>query len=63
MQIPFVDNGFAVITKDNADSFVLEHLHGGRWPQLPRRPLRGGPATRHEHDFDDRHPLFSNSPT
>lgn len=24
MQIPFVDNGFAVITKDNADSFVLE---------------------------------------
>lgn len=24
MQIPFVDNGFAVITKDNAESFVLE---------------------------------------
>jgi ribose transport system substrate-binding protein len=30
MQIPFVDNGFAVITKDNADSFVLEAYMEGR---------------------------------
>jgi ribose transport system substrate-binding protein len=30
MQIPFVDNGFAVITKDNADSFVLETYMEGR---------------------------------
>ena len=26
--IPFIDNGFAVITKDNADDFDLERLHG-----------------------------------
>ncbi len=30
MQIPLVDNGFAVITKDNADSFVLEAYIEGR---------------------------------
>ena len=30
MQIPFVDNGFAVITKDNAESFVLETYMEGR---------------------------------
>jgi len=30
MQIPFVDNGFAVITKDNAESFVLEPYMEGR---------------------------------
>lgn len=30
MQIPFVDNGFAVITKDNADSFELEAYMAGR---------------------------------
>jgi ribose transport system substrate-binding protein len=30
MQIPFVDNGFAVITKDNADSFVLEQYMAAR---------------------------------
>jgi ribose transport system substrate-binding protein len=30
MQIPFVDNGFAVITKDNAGSFVLEEYMAGR---------------------------------
>ena len=30
MQIPFTDNGFAVITKDNAASFVLEEYMAGR---------------------------------
>lgn len=30
LQIPFVDNGFAVITKANADSFVLEKYMEGR---------------------------------
>lgn len=30
MQIPFVDNGFAVITKDNAASFVLEDYMAAR---------------------------------
>jgi ribose transport system substrate-binding protein len=30
MQIPFVDNGFAVITKENADSFVLDAYMEGR---------------------------------
>lgn len=30
MQIPFVDNGFAVITKENAESFVLEKYMEGR---------------------------------
>ena len=30
MQVPFVDNGFAVITKENADSFVLEAYMEGR---------------------------------
>ncbi len=30
MQIPFVDNGFAVITKANADAFVLEDYMKGR---------------------------------
>ena len=32
MQIPFVDNGFAVITKDNADSFDLNAYMEGRDP-------------------------------
>ncbi|WP_338720701.1 substrate-binding domain-containing protein [Devosia sp. XK-2] len=32
MQIPFVDNGFAVITKDNADSFDLNVYMDGRDP-------------------------------
>lgn len=32
MQIPFVDNGFAVITKDNADSFDLNVYMEGRDP-------------------------------
>jgi ribose transport system substrate-binding protein len=30
MQFPYSDNGFAVITKDNADSFVLENYMAGR---------------------------------
>lgn len=30
MQIPFTDNGFAVITKDNANSFVLKEYMAGR---------------------------------
>lgn len=32
MQIPFIDNGFAVITKDNADSFDLNKYMEGRDP-------------------------------
>jgi ribose transport system substrate-binding protein len=32
MQIPFVDNGFAVITKENADSFDLNKYMEGRDP-------------------------------
>lgn len=32
MQIPFVDNGFAVITKDNAESFDLNKYMEGRDP-------------------------------
>ncbi len=32
MQVPFVDNGFAVITKDNADSFDLNTYMEGRDP-------------------------------
>ena len=32
MQIPFVDNGFAVITKENADSFDLNTYMEGRDP-------------------------------
>ncbi len=32
MQIPFVDNGFAVITKENADSFDLNAYMEGRDP-------------------------------
>jgi ribose transport system substrate-binding protein len=32
MQIPFVDNGFAVITKENADSFDLNKYMQGRDP-------------------------------
>jgi ribose transport system substrate-binding protein len=32
MQIPFIDNGFAVITKDNADSFDLNVYMEGRDP-------------------------------
>ncbi len=32
MQIPFMDNGFAVITKDNADSFDLNVYMEGRDP-------------------------------
>ena len=32
MQVPFVDNGFAVITKDNADSFDLGVYMEGRDP-------------------------------
>jgi len=32
MQVPFVDNGFAVITKDNADSFDLNVYMEGRDP-------------------------------
>lgn len=32
MQIPFLDNGFAVITKDNADSFDLNTYMEGRDP-------------------------------
>ena len=32
MQIPFMDNGFAVITKDNADSFDLNVYMKGRDP-------------------------------
>ena len=32
MQIPFVDNGFAVITKDNAESFDLAKYMEGRDP-------------------------------
>lgn len=32
MQIPFIDNGFAVITKDNADSFDLNTYMQGRDP-------------------------------
>lgn len=32
MQIPFIDNGFAVITKDNADSFDLNAYMEGRDP-------------------------------
>jgi ribose transport system substrate-binding protein len=30
MQIPSMDNGFAVITKDNADSFDLNTYMKGR---------------------------------
>ena len=38
MQIPFIDNGFAVITKDNANSFDLnEYMEGSR------SELSGGP--------------------
>ena len=32
MQIPFIDNGFAVITKENADSFDLNKYMDGRDP-------------------------------
>jgi ribose transport system substrate-binding protein len=32
MQIPFIDNGFAVITKDNADAFDLNAYMTGRDP-------------------------------
>jgi ribose transport system substrate-binding protein len=32
MQIPFIDNGFAVVTKDNADSFDLNKYMEGRDP-------------------------------
>lgn len=32
MQVPFIDNGFAVITKDNADSFDLNAYMAGRDP-------------------------------
>lgn len=32
MQIPFIDNGFAVITKENADSFDLNKYMQGRNP-------------------------------
>ena len=32
MQVPFIDNGFAVITKDNADSFDLNKYMEGRDP-------------------------------
>jgi ribose transport system substrate-binding protein len=32
MQVPFVDNGFAVITKENADSFDLNTYMAGRDP-------------------------------
>jgi ribose transport system substrate-binding protein len=32
MQIPFIDNGFAVITKANADSFDLNKYMEGRDP-------------------------------
>ena len=32
MQIPFIDNGFAVITKENADSFDLNKYMAGRDP-------------------------------
>ena len=32
MQIPFIDNGFAVITKENADSFDLNKYMEGRDP-------------------------------
>jgi ribose transport system substrate-binding protein len=32
MQVPFVDNGFAVITKENADSFDLNKYMEGRDP-------------------------------
>ena len=32
MQVPFMDNGFAVITKDNADSFDLNVYMDGRDP-------------------------------
>ncbi|WP_332685810.1 substrate-binding domain-containing protein [Devosia sp.] len=32
MQVPFVDNGFAVITKENADSFDLNTYMDGRDP-------------------------------
>lgn len=32
MQVPFIDNGFAVITKDNADAFDLNKYMEGRNP-------------------------------
>lgn len=32
MQIPFIDNGFAVVTKENADSFDLNRYMEGRDP-------------------------------
>ena len=32
MQVPFIDNGFAVITKENADSFDLNVYMKGRDP-------------------------------
>jgi ribose transport system substrate-binding protein len=33
VQIPYVDNGFAVITQDNADSFDLNTYMEGRDPK------------------------------
>ena len=51
MGIPFIDNGFAVITKENADDFDLRRLHGR--PRLSRSrtaPVapRGRRADRHQ---------------
>jgi ribose transport system substrate-binding protein len=31
-QVPFIDNGFSVITQENADSFVLDDYMEGRDP-------------------------------
>ena len=50
MSIPFIDNGFAVITKDNADDFDLRRIHGrtrsegatSNRDRLPRRATRRG---------------------
>ncbi|MEC8575800.1 MAG: substrate-binding domain-containing protein, partial [Pseudomonadota bacterium] len=42
VQIPFVDNGFAVITKANADSFDLNTSMEGRAPRCPH--WRAAPA-------------------
>ena len=54
MGIPFIDNGFAVITKENADDFDLERLHGR--PRLsrsrsrrPSPPAGGGPTATVAH--------------
>ena len=46
---PFIDNGFAVITKDNADDFDLERVHGRprTEPDAPRPPPPAAAGDRH----------------